>query len=169
MKSLLEENVEELMSTNRIGLDVAKSQLLSEKLNNLLANYQILYMNVRGYHWNIQGPSFFELHVKFEEQYNDLLLKVDELAERILTLGHRPLHAFSDYLEQSEIKEHKQACQAQVCVEGLLAGYKLLLEKQRDLMNLAGEAGDEGTAALMNDYIAQQEKTVWMLSAYLAN
>lgn len=157
------------MSTNRIGLDTAKANVLAEKLNALLANYQIFYMNTRGYHWNIQGRQFFELHVKFEEQYNDLLLKVDELAERILTLGHRPLHAFSDYIAQSSIQEHKQAIDGKVCIEGLLAGYKTIIQMQRDLMEVAGEANDEGTAALMSDYIGQQEKTVWMLSAYLAN
>lgn len=157
------------MSTNRIGLDTAKANVLAEKLNALLANYQIFYMNTRGYHWNIQGRQFFELHVKFEEQYNDLLLKVDELAERILTLGHRPLHAFSDYIAQSSIQEHKQAIDGKVCIEGLLAGYKTIIQMQRDLMEAAGEANDEGTAALMSDYIGQQEKTVWMLSAYLAN
>lgn len=157
------------MSTNRIGLDTAKANILAEKLNALLANYQIFYMNTRGYHWNIQGRQFFELHVKFEEQYNDLLLKVDELAERILTLGHRPLHAFSDYIAQSSIQEHKQATDGKVCIEGLLAGYKTIIQMQRDLMEAAGEANDEGTAALMSDYIGQQEKTVWMLSAYLAN
>lgn len=157
------------MSTNRIGLDTAKANILAEKLNALLANYQIFYMNTRGYHWNIQGRQFFELHVKFEEQYNDLLLKVDELAERILTLGHRPLHAFSDYIAQSSIQEHKQAIDGKVCIEGLLAGYKTIIQMQRDLMEAAGEANDEGTAALMSDYIGQQEKTVWMLSAYLAN
>ena len=157
------------MSTNHIGLDTAKAQLLAEKLNKLLANYQIFYMNVRGYHWNIQGRQFFELHVKFEEQSNDLILKVDELAARILTLGHRPLHAFSDYIAQSSIQEHKQATDGKVCVEGLLTGYKQIIAMQRELLDVASEAGDEGTAALMSDYIAQQEKTVWMLSAYLAS
>jgi starvation-inducible DNA-binding protein len=155
------------MTTNRIGLDSGKATELSGKLNNLLANYQIFYMNVRGYHWNIQGPEFFELHVKFEEQYNDLLLKVDELAERILTLGHRPMHAFSDYIATSSIKEDKQVSEGKTCVEGLLTGYKLIIQMQRDIMELAGEADDEGTAALMSDYISEQEKTVWMLSAYL--
>ena len=157
------------MSTNRIGLDTAKANVLAEKLNALLANYQLFYMNTHGYHGHIQGRQFFELHVKFEEQYNDLLLKVDELAERILTLGHRPLHAFSDYIAQSSIQEHKQATDGKVCIEGLLAGYKTIIQMQRDLMEAAGEANDEGTAALMSDYIGQQEKTVWMLSAYLAN
>lgn len=72
---------------NRIGLDQQKAKELSTELNSLLANYQIFYMNTRGYHWNIKGEKFFELHVKFEEIYNDLLLKVDEIAERVLTLG----------------------------------------------------------------------------------
>lgn len=157
------------MSTNRIGLNTAKAQLLSEKLNKLLANYQIFYMNVRGYHWNIKGKSFFELHDKFEEEYNNLLVKVDEIAERILTLGHCPLHAFSDYIAQSSIKEHKQATKGKACVEGLLAGYKQVIQMQRDIMEVAGKADDEGTAALMSDYIGEQEKTVWMLSAYLAS
>lgn len=155
------------MTTNRIGLDTAKAQQLSEKLNTLLANYQIFYMNVRGYHWNIQGAEFFELHVKFEELYNDLLTKVDELAERILTLGHRPLHAFSDYIANSSIKEHKQVTDGKACVEALLDGYKLLLQLQRDLLSLAADAGDEGTVGVLSGYITEQEKTVWMLSAYL--
>jgi starvation-inducible DNA-binding protein len=81
---------------NRIGLDNEKAKQLAEKLNELLANYSIFYQNTRGYHWNIKGEKFFELHVKFEELYNDLLLKIDELAERILTLGYTPNHNYSD-------------------------------------------------------------------------
>lgn len=156
------------MQTNRIGLDTEKSKQLAEKLNKLLANYQIFYMNVRGYHWNVRGPQFFELHVKFEEQYNDLLLKVDEIAERVLTLSHRPLHSFSDYLKNSEIKEAVNVTDGKTCVEGLLEGYKLLISMQREVMELAQEANDEGTATLMSDYITQQEKTVWMFSAWMA-
>ena len=87
-----------------IGLDEKKSAKLGDKLNELLANYQIFYMNVRGFHWNIKGEQFFELHVKFEETYNDLLLKVDEIAERILTLGQRPMHAYSTYIKASDTR-----------------------------------------------------------------
>ena len=76
-----------------IGLDTVQSQALAAELNKLLASYQILYMNVRGFHWNIRGNQFFELHLKFEEIYNDLLLKVDALAERILTLMGYPCTA----------------------------------------------------------------------------
>ena len=76
------------MKTNAIGLDPNKAKQLSEKLNVLLADYSLFYQNTRGFHWNIKGEKFFELHVKFEKLYNDLLLKIDEVAERILTLGH---------------------------------------------------------------------------------
>ncbi|MBP0050186.1 DNA starvation/stationary phase protection protein [Marinobacterium sp. AK62] len=155
------------MQTNRIGLDTEKSTHLAKRLNELLASYQIFYMNVRSYHWNVRGPEFFELHVKFEEQYNDLLLKVDEIAERILTLGQPPMHAFSAYLETSTIQEAHNVTEGKACVRGLLDGYKTLIEMQREIMELAGEASDEGTATLMSDYITQQEKTVWMFSAWM--
>ena len=87
-----------MKNINAIGLDSSKARLLAEKLNELLANYSIFYQNTRGYHWNIKGEKFFELHLKFEELYNDLFLKIDEVAERILTLGYTPMHNFSDYL-----------------------------------------------------------------------
>ena len=85
---------------NRIGLDAGKSKELAALLNDLLANYSILYQNTRGYHWNISGDKFFELHLKFEELYNDLFMKIDEVAERILTLGYVPAHKFTAYLEK---------------------------------------------------------------------
>ena len=92
---------------NIIGLDKEKATELSRELNDLLANYQLFYQNLRGLHWNIKGKEFFELHVKFEEFYNDAVLKVDEIAERILTLEGEPFHTYSDYLQTAEIKEEK--------------------------------------------------------------
>lgn len=86
-----------MSNLNRIGIDNNKAIHLAEKLNELLANYSIFYQNTRGYHWNIKGEKFFELHLKFEELYNDLLLKIDELAERILTLEQTPKHNYTDY------------------------------------------------------------------------
>ncbi len=152
---------------NRIGIDTSKAENLSKKLNVLLANYQIFYMNTRGYHWNIRGGNFFELHAKFEELYDDLVLKVDEIAERVLTLGHIPTHSFTDYLELSEIKEAKNITDGKVAVKSLLNSFSTLIAMQRDILELAGDAGDEGTNALMSDYIREQEKLVWMFSAYL--
>ncbi|MGY4108849.1 Dps family protein [Aeromonas encheleia] len=151
-----------------IGLDTVQSQALAAELNKLLASYQILYMNVRGFHWNIRGNQFFELHLKFEEIYNDLLLKVDALAERILTLDGVPMHSFSDYLKVSAIPEQKGLHDGRACVESLLESFRELLVAQRRILGQAAEAGDEGTASILSDYVQQQEKLVWMLRAYLA-
>ena len=150
-----------------IGLDTVQSQALAAELNKLLASYQILYMNVRGFHWNIRGNQFFELHLKFEEIYNDLLLKVDALAERILTLDGVPMHSFSDYLKVSAIPEQKGLHDGRACVESLLESIRELLVAQRRILGQAAEAGDEGTASILSDYVQQQEKLVWMLRAYL--
>jgi len=150
-----------------IGLDVKKSAKLATKLNDLLANYQVFYMNVRGYHWNISGDEFFELHAKFEEIYNDLLQKVDDLAERVLTLGSRPMHAFSEYLKISTIKEHTNAHTPKDTLTGVLDGLAVLLPKQREILEDSSDLGDEGTNSLMSDYIKEQEKLVWMVTAYL--
>ncbi|TXY08061.1 Dps family protein [Vibrio mimicus] len=155
------------MNTNLIGLDTTQSQKLANALNNLLANYQVFYMNTRGYHWNIQGKDFFELHAKFEEIYTDLQLKIDELAERILTLSARPMHSFSGYLKATQIKEHTDSVDSRTSMQGLVDGFSVLLHQQRDILELAGETGDEGTSALMSDYIREQEKLVWMLNAWL--
>lgn len=152
------------MITN-IGLDQQKSVKLAEKLNILLANYQVFYMNVRGYHWNITGPNFFELHAKFEEIYDDLVIKVDEVAERILTLGQRPLHSFSDYLAISDIKPHTNVITDQETLQGTINGFKSLLILQREILTLAADADDEGTSSQMSDYIKEQEKLIWMLNA----
>ncbi|NWO08184.1 MAG: DNA starvation/stationary phase protection protein [Alteromonadaceae bacterium] len=155
------------MGKNFIGLDTAKTEELAGALNQLLSNYQIFYMNVRGYHWNIKGDNFFELHVKFEELYDDLLLKIDEIAERVLTLGHRPAHAYSTYMEMSEIPERKDVTDGKQAMENIVESFGKIISKQRELLNMAGDADDEGTNALMSDYISEQEKTVWMYRSYL--
>ena len=152
---------------NAIGIDSSKAKSLSENLNVLLANYSIFYQNTRGYHWNIKGEKFFELHVKFEELYNDLFLKIDEVAERILTLGYTPNHNFSDYKKISGIKESDQISDGRIAVEDILAAFRLIIILERELLTLSAEAGDEGTNALMSDYIRLQEKLVWMYSSFL--
>lgn len=155
------------MKKNTIGLDTGKMKKLAEKLNVLLANYQLFYINARGFHWNIKGDKFFELHLKFEELYNDALLKIDEVAERILTLGQTPFHSYSEYLKNSEIKEVQNISDGKKAVSTVIDGFSVLLSLERELLNLSADANDEGTNALMSDYIRQQEKLVWMYSAYL--
>lgn len=152
---------------NQIGLDAGKTEELAMKLNDLLANYQVFYMNVRGFHWNIKGDKFFELHVKFEELYNDLILKIDEIAERILTLGKMPLHSYTNYLDTSEIKEVVNVSDGKQCVEEILKDFSIIIKKQRDLLELSADADDEGTNSMASDYIREQEKLVWMYSAFL--
>jgi starvation-inducible DNA-binding protein len=152
---------------NRIGLDNKTTAELADSLNDLLANYSVFYQNVRGYHWNIKGEKFFELHLKFEELYNDLILKIDEIAERILTLGHAPKYKFTDYLEISDIKESKQSADGLKAIEDILASFKIILKKQRDILSVADNIDDEGTTSQMSDNIRIQEKLVWMYSAFL--
>jgi starvation-inducible DNA-binding protein len=153
--------------TSRIGLDTVASQELSTILNDLLANYTVFYQNVRGYHWNVKGDKFFELHLKFEELYNDLFLKIDEIAERILTLGFTPDHRSSKYLETALIKETSEVNDGKIAVENVLSSLQELLSKQRVILNLSGDIDDEGTNSLMSDYIREQEKLVWMYSSFL--
>jgi starvation-inducible DNA-binding protein len=153
--------------TNKIGLKNQDCIDLSKQLNQLLSNYQVLYMNVRGFHWNIKGSNFFELHVKFEEIYNNLQLKIDEIAERILTLGSTPLHSYSDYLKHSSVKEHTNVSDGKQAIAEVLNAFEAIIALQRDVLAKSAEAGDEGTNALMSDYIREQEKQMWMYSAYL--
>ena len=127
----------------------------------------IFYQNTRGLHWNIKGEKFFELHLKFEELYTNLLLKVDEVAERILTLGVIPLHTFDDYKSTAKIISVKNVSDGKQGVQKILDAFEILIVEQRELLNLSADASDEGTNALMSDYIREQEKLVWMYSAYL--
>lgn len=153
---------------NHIGLDTEKSNVLATRLNELLANYQLHYQNLRGFHWNVKGQQFFELHLKFEELYNDAVIKADEIAERILTLGNTPFHTFSQYLRSSTVKEHSDLTDGPDCLAAVLTDMKVLLELEREILDLASDANDEGTNTMMSDYISQQEKVVWMLNAYLS-
>lgn len=152
---------------NSIGLNQDKTKQLVEELNKLLANYSIFYQNTRGFHWNIKGEKFFELHLKFEELYNDLLIKIDEVAERILTLGYTPEHNYSQYAKASSIKESKKVSNGIEAVEQILEAFKNIIILQRKILQLSTNASDEGTNALMSDYIRFQEKQVWMYSSFL--
>jgi len=154
---------------NRIGLDEMKAEELVTELNELLANYSLFYQNVRGYHWNIKGEKFFELHSKFEELYNDLFVKIDEIAERILTLGGMPNHNFSEYAKTAMISEATEVCDGLHAVMDILGTLQKLIVKQRAILKLSGDADDEGTGSIVSDYIREQEKLVWMYSSFLNN
>ncbi|MBL8003769.1 MAG: DNA starvation/stationary phase protection protein [Candidatus Kapabacteria bacterium] len=152
---------------NDIGIDKKLAEKLSKSLNNLLADFQVFYMNTRGFHWNIKGVQFFELHLKFEELYSLLVIKIDEIAERIQTIGFIPCHSFESYLKLSSIKSVENVSNGVKAIEHILASLSILIKAEREIMSLAQEANDEGTSALMSDYIREQEKLVWMYKAYL--
>jgi starvation-inducible DNA-binding protein len=155
------------MNTTIIGLDKSKAENLVNDLNGLLANFQVYYQNLRGLHWNIKGKSFFELHVKFEEFYTDSQEKIDLIAERILTLGGTPLHTFKDYSDLAKVPVGKNVTNDIEAVTLVVTSLAELLKIERAILDTSDEANDEGTNSMMSDFIAEQEKTIWMLNAWL--
>lgn len=155
------------MKTNSLGLDKKKVEILSAELNILLSNFQIYYQNLRGLHWNIRGKRFFDLHVKFEELYNDAQLKIDMIAERILTLGDVPLHTFEDYIKNNRLVVGKGISKDVEAVNLIVESLVQLLKIERVILNQSDDAHDEGTNSMMSDFIKEQEKTIWMMKAWL--
>ncbi|BAX80726.1 MAG: Dps family protein [Labilibaculum antarcticum] len=138
-----------------------------EQLQILLANYQVYYQNLRNFHWNVGGKEFFELHAKFEELYVDASDKVDEVAERILTLEGHPLGNFSDYVAISTIQEANSNCAGTDMVQQIIQSHNVLIEKVKEVIVEANENGDEGTLDILPAYVSYFEKLNWMFRAYL--
>lgn len=156
------------MRNTILGLDKGQVESLSKDLNELLANFQIYYQNLRGLHWNIKGRSFFELHIKFEELYTDSQEKIDLIAERILTLEGKPLHTFEDYIALAQVPVGKNISVDIEAVQLVVNSLEALLIIERKILTQSAEADDEGTNSMMSDFIAEQEKTIWMLKSWLA-
>lgn len=141
--------------------------IIENSLNSLLANYQIYYQNLRGFHWNIRGKHFFELHTKFEELYNDAAIKIDEVAERILTIKGTPLHSFADYIEISDLQPERNVTEGEACVKAIVDNLESIVEQQKQVRILAEDNGDMATGDMMATFIEEQEKTLWMYRAWL--
>lgn len=154
------------MKLNSIGLPSKQAEILATELNVLLANFQIYYQSLRGLHWNIRGKRFFDLHLKFEELYNDSQLKIDLIAERILTLDGVPLHTFEDYIKNNQLEIGKNIHNDEKAIELIVSSLAKLLLIERVILKKSGEIEDEGTNSMMSDFIAEQEKTIWMLKAW---
>ena len=140
---------------------------IAGELNVLLANYQIYYQNLRGFHWNIQGRDFFELHVKFEELYNDGAIKIDEVAERILTIEATPLHSFADYLETANLKAETGVHNGETAVRAIVDNLSAIVSQQKNIRKFAEDNEDGATADMMATFIEEQEKTLWMFKSWL--
>ena len=152
-----------------LHLDNKKVNNVVNALNQLLADYQVFYTNLRGFHWTVKGKMFFGLHAKYEAYYNDAAEKVDEIAERILQLGATPENRFSEYLKKATLKEDGFKPAGTEGMKKILDDLSILIKQEREVVKLAGEAEDEGTVALMDDFLISQEKMVWMISALLEN
>ncbi len=156
----------ETKATNILGLPVEETGLIAAELNILLSNFQVYYQNLRGIHWNIRGKRFFDLHVKFEELYNDAQLKIDALAERVLTLGGTPLHTFEDYMANNRLQVGKDISKDTLAVQLIIDSLTDLLKIERVILEESGKINDEGTNSMMSDFIKEQEKTIWMMKAW---
>ena len=153
---------------NYLGMkrnDVSKTV---SQLNLLLANYHVYYQNLRNFHWNVSGENFFDLHNKFEELYDDARAKIDEIAERILTLRLRPLSNMSDYLNTSAIREADGFTDDFQMVNATLENHKILIVNMRAVIRAANEVGDEGTIDMIGGFLSGLEKKSWMLDAWRA-
>ena len=149
-----------------LHLNNAEVPAIVNGLEQLLADYQIFYTNLRGFHWNIKGHGFFILHEKFEGMYDDVAAKVDEIAERILMLGGEPDNNFSDYLKMAKIQEVSHVSCADKAIQNIMDTYSYLIGEERKIIEIASNAGDETTVAMLSDYLSGQEKLIWMLVAY---
>lgn len=150
-----------------LGLDKKKVEKTVKKLNELLSSYQLHYQKLRNFHWNLKSTQFFVLHDKFEEFYTDANTKIDDIAERILTLQGQPLSQLADYLENSTIKPSPENLQDAQMVKEVLKDYAELIKLGRKVVELASDADDEGTVDMIGGFIGEQEKTCWMLTAWL--
>ena len=150
-----------------LGLPVKESEMMVQELNILLSNFQVYYQNLRGVHWNIRGKRFFDLHVKFEELYNDAQEKIDLIAERVLTIGGTPLHTYEDYILNNRLTVGRNVSNDEKAVHLIVESIAGVLSIEREILNKSAEINDEGTNAMMSGFISEQEKTVWMLNAWL--
>ena len=149
-----------------LSLDKNKTEKTVEQLNILLADYHMYYQKLRNFHWNIEGTNFFDLHEKFEEMYDDAKEKIDEIAERILTLQHSPKSNLTDYLNITNLEESKNDLNDSTMVDTLLSDHGKIIAQMRKVVETADEANDEGTIDLTGAYIRELEKTSWMLDVW---
>ncbi|MFC5623904.1 Dps family protein [Algoriphagus winogradskyi] len=159
-------NTSKATLANHLKLDNKAMKNVSDKMNDLLSDYHIFYQNVRGFHWNVKGENFFDLHVKFEELYTQLYENIDELAERIVTIGFKPLHAYSDYLKNTIHKEITDVSDGDQCVKHVIDGLGSLAQSHRKAAKAAEEADDIASADLLTRFVGDIEKRMWMFTMF---
>lgn len=140
---------------------------LTDVLNKQIANWSVLYVKLHNYHWYVKGGHFFTLHVKFEEFYDEANLHIDELAERLLTIGGQPVATMKGCLEMSSIQEATGQETAEQMVQTLISDFSNIVAELKEGMDLAAELDDEITGDMLLAIHGTLQKHVWMLKAFL--
>ncbi len=156
--------------TPNIGISAEKLEGIAKLLNTLLADEYVLYTKTRNYHWNVTGPNFTEYHTFFEELYDFVDEQIDEIAERIRTLGHFPLASLHEFLAVTRLLETKhQQSTALAMMQELLNDHETIIRMLRhDVQVTAEEFGDAGTSDFLTGLMAAHEKIAWKIRAYLS-
>lgn len=142
---------------------------LENKLNEFLADLNIFYRKLQNYHWNIEGKDFFQVHVKLEELYDEINEQIDEIAEHIAILGGQPLGTMKDYLEKSSIKEaENKKIKSEEIYNNILSDYEELLKKTIEIKEKSENEKEYSTSSLIDDYIKEYGKIIWMLKSVKA-
>lgn len=151
-----------------IGIPSENREKIAEGLTRVLADTYTLYLKTHNYHWNVTGPQFNTLHTMFMDQYNELWLAVDEIAERIRSLGVVAPGSYSAFAQLTSIDEDSDVPTAEGMLRNLLTGHEVVVRTARSVLPLAGEAADEPTADLLTQRMQASEKTAWMLRSMLS-
>lgn len=151
-----------------IGLSEAERRDITEGLNRLLADTYTLYLKTHSYHWNVVGPMFNTLHLMFEQQYNELSLAVDLIAERIRALGAPAPGTYREFGELSSIAEDSDRPDATEMIRRLVAAQEAVVRTARSIFPVVESANDQPTADLLTQRMLVHEKTAWMLRSLLA-
>lgn len=150
-----------------IGINAQDREQISNGLAQLLADSYTLYLKTHFYHWNVTGPMFTTLHQMFELQYTELATAVDEIAERIRTLGHVAPGSYQAYAKLTSIKEDEDVPEANEMIRQLLLGHEAVVKTARAVLPIAEDANDQPTADLLTQRMQLHEKTAWMLRMLL--
>lgn len=152
-----------------IDIGLRESATVVETLNRLLADEFVLYTKTRNFHWNVQGPTFRSLHLLFEDQYRALNKTVDEVAERVRTLGGFPLGSLEEFLKTTRLSEVPGGPRdANAMVAELVADHEAAIRHLREAIDETGRLGDQGTQDFLLDALKMHEKTAWMLRSTVA-
>jgi starvation-inducible DNA-binding protein len=151
----------------KLGFESEETKDVVKSLNRLLANYHVHYQKLRNFHWNVVGHSFFELHEVFEQEYNQVKIQIDEIAERIRVFGKKPVSTLRGYLEIAEIAEPEEDLNSEEMVKDILNDFETIISFNIEAYENAQKAGDLATSDLMISYIKRTEKVHWMLSSFI--